>query len=446
MDSSLEVLFLLSPEERKKSLEHSSLEVWLECWDLLDEEKQNLIFPDLPAELKCDIIVELPANLRYPLIEILPPHFLAPSLNLLEPDDLTDIIQEAPLELRSRLWNMLNPRIKAELERLLVYGEEETGSLMTTRYLVAFDNLTVQEVLQRIRPYLDIVERSYYTYVVDKAGLLCGVVSLKELLLAEDSSDVKDVMNRQVTSVNATDDPKKSSELFEKMERPCLPVVDEYRHLVGLLTFDDVIDFMRNEETEEIYKMGGMSGDSSSYFDSNMWQLVLKRLPWLLFLLLTGTLTSNVLQHYSFLFEQFLFLTLFIPVITQTGGNSGVQSSTLIIRGLATSEIRTRDWFKILIREMSVGIIIGLASAVTIFIRSQFFPPQVSLFASITIALALVCVIVFASVMGALVPLLLAKIKFDPTVAAGPLMSTLIDICGLTLYFTIVQWLFKFFI
>ncbi len=441
LEEKIKSILPLSKEERKEVLSHIPLSEWLQDWDLLAPEDALQLFIELPQQMQEELFLQLPLSLKEPLLKELPITDLTKILNQLQPDDLTDFFQDISDKDKTRLWALVSPKLKSELERLLIYSEKETGALMTTRYLTIYSSHSVKEALQEVRTYLNFIEKSYYIYVTNPSGLLCGAISIKELLLADDDKFVSDVMNSKVVHVNATDDTKESAELLESTGFPSLPVVDDYNHLIGLITFDDVIDFLRDEESESIYHMGGVLGEGVPYLESSAYQLVMKRLPWLIILMLVGTSTTNVLSHYQILLNHSLFLTLFIPIIMQTGGNSGTQSATLIIRGLAMGELKVRDVLSILFKELKVGVSIGVAAAVIVLLRSHFFGPNLSLSQGIIVGLALACVTIFSSITGALIPIALARMGRDPTVAAGPLMSTVVDIAGLTIYFELAKWI-----
>ena len=218
-----------------------------------------------------------------------------------------------------------------------------------------------------------------------------------------------------------------------------LPVVDSFTRLLGIITFDDVIDVIREEQTEDVYKMGAMEGSADRYVDASIWRLIRKRIPWLVVLLLAGTLTTNVLKLFEPITLAATFLIWFVPVITQTGGNSGTQSSTLMIRGLAVGEIHFRDVGKVVLKELAVGFLMGAILGVVILLRGILLPPGIAILPAIAIGSSLVFVVLFSSLVGALAPLLIDRIGLDPTVMAGPLMATVIDVAGLTIYFQIAR-------
>jgi magnesium transporter len=279
------------------------------------------------------------------------------------------------------------------------------------------------------------VEIPYNIYVLDDLQRLIGVVSIKDLLSAPDTSRISDIMERKVISVLDETDQEEVARTLEEHDLVSIPVVDRDNLLLGVITFDDVIDVIRDEQTEDVYKMGAMSGAVDSYMDTSIWGMVKKRVPWLIILLLLGTITTNVINHYEHIIIGAAFLFVFMPVITQTGGNSGSQSSTLMIRGLATGEIHFREIGIILLREILVGIMMGVITGAVIIVRSVFLPPGIAFFEGIVVGLSLVFVVFISNLIGTLAPLLIHRMGFDPTVMSAPLMATVIDVCGLTIYF-----------
>ncbi|HUV06399.1 MAG TPA: magnesium transporter, partial [Spirochaetia bacterium] len=324
---------------------------------------------------------------------------------------------------------------KRETRFLLKFDEDDAAGLMTPRYLALASSLNVAQALGWVRRNAGNVETVYYIYVVDKLRRLQGVISLREILIARDDELIENIMVRKVISVREDTDQEEAAKILETYDFIALPVVDGYERLLGIITFDDVIDVIREEHTEDVYKMGAMGGGTERYLDSSVWKLIAKRIPWLGILLVAATLTTNVLSYFESLFVTATVLTLFIPTITGTGGNSGTQSSTLIIRGLATGELHYHDFGKVILKEILVGIVIGLSMGLLVVVRSVFLPPFVVFQEALTVGISLGFVVLFATLVGALAPLIIKRFGFDPTVMAAPLMATVIDIAGLTIYF-----------
>jgi magnesium transporter len=434
-----EFMHLLKDHELKKSIGEIPISDLIEAWDDLKEEEALKIFSLLDKEKKVDLISSLTPNMQETLIQALSAEHAKSILEEMEPDDLTDFIQSISPDVREAVWKNLSEESREETRLLLKFDEDDAAGLMTPKYMAIRSTLTVAQALNWVRNHAKDVETVYNIYVIDQLKRLTGVVSLRELLIANDEDTIEYIMVKEVISVQAETDQEEVAKILEAYDLLALPVVDDHNRLMGIITFDDVIDVIREEQTEDIYKMSAMDGSTERYLESSVWALVKKRIPWITILLLAATLTSNVLDYFTHLMAAAVFLTLFIPTITGTGGNSGTQSSTLMIRGLATGEIHLNDFFRVIGREFLVSTIIGLCMCLLMVIRSFIFPPSVNLLEAIAIGIALWLVIIVATLVGAIAPFLIKKLGFDPTVMAGPLMATIIDISGLTIYFLITK-------
>ena len=434
-----EYMDMLEDSQLRETVSELTVAELIEVWDFLNDKEKLRLFLILDHEMKSDFIGELSTNDQEFLIVELSEHATKNMLKEMEPDDLVDLIQSISPENRETLWQNMSEESKKETEFLLRFDEDDAAGLMTPRYAAIRGEITVEQALKFIRRTMDEMETIYYIYVLDKLKRLTGVVSLKQILAADDDDNIAEIMEEHVIFVHDDTDQEETAKVLEDHDLLAIPVVDKFNRLLGIITFDDVIDVIREEQTEDIYKMGAMGGNTDSYLESSILALVVKRLPWLVILLLAGTITSNVIAVFDKLTMAAAFLILFMPVITQTGGNCGTQSSTLMIRGLATDELHFRDIWKVLGKEIIIGIIIGIATGIIIFLRGMFLPPGITLLQGVTVMISLSSVVLFATVLGALVPLFIDKLGFDPTVAAGPLMSTIIDVIGLTIYFKVAM-------
>ena len=411
----------------------------LDQWGSLNDNQKQQIFHALDHDEKGDLLITLPAAEQEKLTEIIQDADFRELLSDMEPDDLVDFIQDVSADIRKTLWQKLSPESKREILYLLRFDEDDAAGLMTPRFLAVQAQITVSQALHFLRKNARKVEMVYYIYVVDKERRLQGVCSLKDILTAGDETIIADVMERDVIAVREDTDQEEVAKILETYGMVSLPVVNSQNALLGIITFDDVIDVIREEQTEDVYKMGAMEGGLGRYLDSSITALVKKRVPWLIVLLLVGTITTNVVQHYEALVLGAAFLFIFMPVITQTGGNSGSQSSTLMIRGLATGEIHFRDIWDVVLKEILVGIIMGLITGGVIILRSYLLPPGIPLYDALVVGISLTFVVLFSTIIGALAPLIIHRLGFDPTVMSAPLMATVIDVCGLTIYFEIAR-------
>lgn len=435
LDYIKEYISIMEEEQLKQLLSEIRIEDLYHYWDSFSTEEQVKIFLNLDLNMKMELMDSLPNSEQEKLIQVLSVEHTKELLAEMEPDDLADFIQTVSSEVRKAVWQNLSKDAKRETLFLLKFDEDDAAGLMTPRYMAIRSGITVSEALRFIRKNSGSVETVYYIYVLDQLKRLLGVVSLRQILASEDDAKVENLMQRDLITVREQTDQEEVARELARHDFLALPVVDTYNRLLGIITVDDVIDVIREEHTEDVYKMGAMDGKIDRYTGTSILGLVKKRIPWLIILLLLGTITTNVLHHYETLVISAAFLFMFIPVITQTGGNSGNQSTTLMVRGLATGEIHFRDIGKILGRELFVGLLIGVGTGIIIFGRSMLLPPDVTFLQAMTIGLALTFVVLFSNLIGALAPLVIYRLGFDPTVMSGPLMATVIDVVGLTIYF-----------
>jgi magnesium transporter len=412
----------------------------LDFWEDLNSKESLRLFLLLNQDQRSDLMMEMTGREQEQLLSALSTQASKNLLNVMDPDDLVSLIREVSPEIRNSVWENLNSDQREETRFLLRFDEDAAAGLMTPRYGALRAESTIGQAIQFLRnDVAQDLETIYYLYVVDDLKRLIGVISLREILAAKDKQLVGGIMEEHVIYVHEDTDQEEVAQVLEENDLLALPVVDSHHKLLGIITFDDIIDVIREEQTEDIYRMGALGGEAGNYLDYSVMGLVWKRLPWLVLLLIAGTVTTNLLDNYTNLTMQALFLTLFIPVITQTGGNSGTQASTLMIRGLATGDLKFRDIGKVLLKELMVGILIGAITGLVIFLRSAYLPPGIETMQAVTVGLSLTAVVFFATILGTLTPMIIHGLGFDPTVAAGPLMSTVIDVCGLTIYFEIAR-------
>ncbi len=443
LDNMREYLKDLKDQELKKVIAEIPINELIEIWDDLDEEEELKLFRILDLERKVDLMDTLPISKQEMLIKSLTGAHAKALLAEMDPDDLTDFIQAVSAEVRESVWNALEAEAKEETLFLLKYDYDDAAGLMTTRYLAIRPNLKVSQALNWVRKNMHDVETAYYIYVLDPLKRLIGVVSLRDLLAGEDDDLVQNVMVKEVITVFQDTDQEETAKILETYDLLALPVVDHYHRLLGIVTFDDIIDVIREEQTEDIYKMSAVAVSRATYLESSVFALMRRRIPWLIVLLLAATITTNVIAGYRHVLEAAVVLAFFIPIVTGTGGNSGTQSATLMIRGLATGELRFQDIWRIIGREVLVGILIGVCLGILTVARAMLLPPAVGLNEALAVGTAMCFVVIVATLVGALAPLIISRLGFDPTVMAGPLMATLIDVSGLTIYFETAKLLLK---
>ncbi len=419
----------------------------LENWDLIPDGITKNLFNALWLEDKIIILTSLaPSDLGALLLK-LNENEIKYLLNEIEPDDLADILQTVDPETRQTVWSGLSDETKEETLFLLKFDEDDAAGLMNPRYLAIRSSLTIKQAINFVRKNVHEIETIYYIYVIDYLKRLIGVVSIKDLLSYDDETRISEIMEREVVSVLSDTDQEEVAKRLETYNLMAMPVVDKDNKLLGIVTFDDVIDVIREEQTEDLYKMQGMSGQTERYMDLTPFQLVLKRIPWLIVLLILGTATTLIMDFYmpsdnpaaalSHLFPA--IIAIYVPIIIGTGGNTGGQSSTLIIRGLATGEIHIRDIGAIIWKEFLVSIMLAFAIGVVIFTRCLLVPPHATWIEATAITSALALIVVTSNLIGAIAPILISSVKLDPAVMSTPLMSTLIDVTGLVIYFEIAK-------
>jgi magnesium transporter len=365
-------------------------------------------------------------------------------LRQLAPDDAADLIQAGPLEEREALLRVLDAPTRAEVVALLTYAEDEAGGLMSPRYVRLRPDMSVDEAIAYLRRAArERVETIYYIYVVDTDHRLVGVVSFRELFAARPESRVRDVMHREVISVLADLDQEAVANVIADSKLMAVPVLDAEGRIQGIVTVDDIVDVVREEATEDIQKIGGTQALDAPYLQVGLLEMVRKRGIWLTVLFVGQLLTASAMIHYQSEIARALVLALFIPLVISSGGNSGSQASTLVIRAMAMQEVRLRDWSRVLRRELAVGLLLGIILGVIGFLRVFFWPRREVEYGEhfalvgLTVSLSLVWIVMWGAVAGSMLPFLLRRLGFDPASASAPFVATLVDVTGLVIYFSV---------
>ena len=355
-------------------------------------------------------------------------------------DDTVDLLEELPANLVNRILNTVTPDKRNTINVLLHYPEDSAGSIMTTEYVNLKNDMTVAQAMAHIK-HTGIHKETIYTcYVTDKRHLI-GIVSAKDLMTADDQIHIQDLMTTELISVNTHTDREEVAHLFQKYDFLSLPVVDADNLIVGIVTFDDAMDVMVEEATEDITKMAAMNPSEKTYFETSVWNHAKNRIVWLLVLMFSATITGTIISKYEDAFSALPLLVAFIPMLMDTGGNCGSQSSTLIIRGLALNEIQFRDFFRVLLKEFKVSMVVGVILAAANGIRILIMYQNAAL--ALVIALSLLATIVLSKLIGCLLPLLANRIGLDPAIMASPLITTLVDTCSILIYFKIATQIFQ---
>ena len=401
----------------------------------IQEEKLPLLFRLLPKELAAEAFVEMDEDMQEHLIRGFSDAELKAVVDELYVDDAVDIVEEMPANVVKRVLKQADPELRKMINEILKYPEDSAGSIMTTEYLSLRPQMTVEEAIKRIRRTCVDKETIYTCYVTDQNRTLIGMLSLKDLLVADDDDIVENIMETNVICVETHTDQEEVAQSLSKYNFMALPVVDKETRLVGIVTFDDAIDVMEEETTEDIEMMAAITPTDKPYLKTSVFEIWKKRIPWLLLLMISATFTTLIISSFESALAAQLVLTSFIPMIMGTGGNSGSQSSVTIIRGLSLDEIEFSDILRVIWKETRVAILCGLTLAVANFFKLILFE-GVEVAISLTISLTLLITVLVAKVIGSSLPMLAKKIGFDPAVMASPLITTMVDALSLLVYFT----------
>lgn len=398
-----------------------------------------LVFSLAGKEVAADVFAALPSENQESLIDSLNDQQLSAIVEDIAVDDMVDIVGEMPANIVKRILQRATPSTRELINRFLRYPESSAGSIMTAEFIDLKKEMTVRESIARIKRLANDMETIYTVYVTDLQRHLEGLVSFKDLILADDNTHVSEIMDKDVISIKTTDDKEHVAKMFNKYDFLTLPVVDAEGRLVGIVTVDDAVDVMEDEATEDIEKMAALQPSEKPYLKTSVLELAGHRIVWLLVLMISGMLTGGILGHYEQAFVAIPILVTFIPMLTDTGGNSGSQASTLIIRGMTVGELQPRDWFRILWKEIRVSLIVGIILGSVNFLRIYFLYRGSTLSVALTVSLAMCCTVMLAKTLGCILPILAKQLKIDPAMMAAPLITTIVDAVSLIIYFNIAR-------
>lgn len=423
-----------------------------EAWSLLPPDDRVEGFRLLDTAEAEEFFLDLDAGDQYDLLSHMRVAEQRLWLRLLPPDDAADLIQEANEDERAELLALIDPQTRREVIALLAYEEDEAGGLMSSRFARVRPDMTVDEAIAYLRRQAmrdTDVETIYYVYVLDGAQKLLGVVSFRELFSARGDRRVHDVMNTDFVAVRDELDQEEVARVFADYDVVALPVIDEEGTMVGIVTVDDIVDVVEEETTEDVQKYGGMEALEEPYMRTRFVELIRKRGGWLSILLVGEMLTATAMGFFENEIDKAVVLALFIPLIISSGGNSGSQASTLVIRAMTVGEVRLRDWWRVARREILAGMVLGALLGSLGFARVvawQLFGISHHahyLLVALTVGVSLVGVVLFGTLTGSMLPFLLRRIGFDPASASAPLVATLVDVTGLLIYFLVATLLLR---
>ena len=406
----------------------------------LDDKELALAFRLIPKDKAAEVFANMDGSMQTYLVEMFSEKELKELLDDLYMDDTVDMLEELPANLVNRILDAVSTSDRALINQLLNYPEDSAGSIMTTEYVDIRENMTVAQSMAHIKE-TGIHKETIYTCYVTKRRRLIGIVSAKDLMTTDDDVLIRDLMETEIISVKTHTDKEEVAKLFTKYDFLALPVLDSDGLMVGIVTFDDAMDVMVEEATEDITKMAAINPSEKTYFDTSVFAHAKNRIPWLLILMFTSIITGTIITKYENAFAAIPLLVSFIPMLMDTGGNCGSQSSTLIIRGIALSQIRFKDIFRVIFKEFRISLIVGAVLAVTngVRIMIQYDNPELAL----VIALSLIGTVVAAKLVGCMLPLFASKVHLDPAIMASPLITTLVDIFSILIYFNIATMLFN---
>lgn len=405
-----------------------------------DDKELALAFRLIPKDKAAEVFANMDSSMQTYLVEMFSEKELKELLDDLYMDDTVDMLEELPANLVNRILDTVSSSDRALINQLLNYPEDSAGSIMTTEYVDIRRNMTVAQAMMHIKE-TGIHKETIYTCYVTERRRLIGIVSAKDLMTTDDDILIKDLMETEIISVKTHTDKEEVAKLFTKYDFLAIPVLDTDGLMVGIVTFDDAMDVMVEEATEDITKMAAINPSEKTYFDTSVFTHAKNRIPWLLILMFTSIITGTVITKYENAFAAIPLLVSFIPTLMDTGGNCGSQSSTLIIRGIALSQIRFKDIFRVIFKEFRISLIVGAVLAVTNGVRIMIQYDDLNL--ALVIALSLIGTVIIAKLIGCMLPLLASKVNLDPAIMASPLITTLVDIFSILIYFNIATSLFN---
>lgn len=408
--------------------------------ETLSPRNITLLFRILPKELAAETFTFMDSDTQMHLISCFSDKELREILDEIYVDDTVDIIEEMPANVVARILKNTDSETRKQINAILDYPADSAGSVMTTEYVYFHKNMTTREALEWIRK-VGVVKETIYTCYVTESRKLMGTVTILDLVTADEDATIESIMDSNVIYAVTHEDREEVAAKFSKYDFLSMPVVDNEQRMVGIITIDDVIDVIAEENEEDFSKMAAMSPIEDSYFKTSVFTHARKRIGWLLVLMLSSTITGTLLTQYEEAFQAIPLLVSFIPMLMSTGGNCGSQSSTTIIRGLATGEIAFKDFFNAMFKEFRISLIVSIILSLTNGLRILIMYRNLQL--SVVITLSIIGTVIIAELIGCALPLIAKKVKLDPAIMATPLISTIVDTCSMLIYFQIATAIFS---
>lgn len=437
---------LLSSKEYKKAqsvLTQNNAIDNAKLLESLDPKDCAFAFRLIPKDEASKVFSCMSSSMQAHLVDLFTQSELKEVIDSLYMDDTVDLLEDLPANLVKRILASVDPQKRNIINKLCKYPEDSAGSIMTIEYVSLRKDMTVQEALDHIKATGIHKETIYTCYVLENKKLL-GIVSAKSLITSNRDAKIEKLMNKNIISVQTHTDQEEVAKLFRKYDLIAMPVLDSENCFVGIVTFDDVMDVMIDETNEDISKMAAIEPNEKGYFETTVWQHAKHRIMWLLILMFSAAITGSIITRYENAFQAVPLLVSFIPMLMDTGGNCGSQSSTLIIRGLALGDIKFKDLFRVIFKEFRISLIVGailaVANGLRIFIQYQ--NPQIA----IVVALSLAVVVILSKFIGCILPLFANKVGLDPAIMASPLITTIVDTCSILVYFNVAVHIFNIYL
>lgn len=437
-------------QKSKSAKEKPGIEQLQEGWASFTSDRRHEAFYELPREDAEELFLLLSPADQYELIHELQNNQKRSWIRLLAPDDTADLIQQFPHEERAQMLALLDITTMREVVALLAYAEDDAGGLMNPRFIRLRPDISVDVAIRYIRAQSKAkIETIHYVYVLDQEQKLVGAMSFRDLFLAPPDKLVSEIMVTDLITLPEDMDQEAVGRKFSQCGLSTLPVVDAEGKMKGIVTVDDVVEVVEEEATEDIQKLGGTEALDEPYLQINLFRMIKKRAGWLTFLFIGEMLTATAMQFYEKQIEQAIVLALFIPLIISSGGNSGSQATSLVIRAMALQEVRLRDWWRVFVRELVAGLSLGVILGLIGMIRILAWPSRETLYGehfqmiAVTVSAALVGVVLWGSLAGSMLPFVLRRVGFDPATSSAPFVATLVDVTGLVIYFTVASFFLR---
>ncbi|EHR33348.1 magnesium transporter [Helcococcus kunzii] len=423
-------------ELREELLKYNEADI-AEFIEEIDEVETLAVFRLLPKDVAVDVFAEFDSEKQGKLLNLMTNIELTEIVDNLYIDDFVDMLEELPANIVKKIMKDVDPEKRNIINQYLQYPEDSVGSIMTAEFIDIKKHMTVGQALNKIRRVGMNSETIFTIYITDASRRLEGYLSIRTLLVNDEDKTIESLMDEDVIFVHTHDDQEVVAKIFSRYGFLAVPVVDNESRLVGMVTFDDAVDVIQEENTEDFELMAAMAPSEKPYMKSSAWEIAKNRFGWLIVLLLTAILTSSIITKYENILTSFTGVIAFLPMIIGTGGNAGSQSSTIVIRGLSLGEIKISDYYKVIIKELGVSIIVGLGLAIFNYLRIVVFGGSPSM--ALTISLTLLFTIMLAKTVGGLLPILAEKFKMDPAIMAAPLITTIVDTLSLMIYVVFVS-------